>query len=197
MKYIDHVVNPNNVDLKFWQLHQTNGFTFILPLGNVNINRNHSILFHEHKKEKIIMSTNPVAQHGQQLDVLFKYLKLPKDTPHIDCLMGMHFHGYTDLSWGRTVAPNPKDVLYDVSYKELVISPKELTSKELILTKFIEKTFNNYLNYAKKICDAHEKGKPIKFKIEEIIPKVKRPAKRITASLPKPKIKPIRRINRI
>ncbi len=196
MKYYKYVIDPENANLKHWQLHKANGFTFILPAADMNFdNANYSILYHKNQKEKvIIISPSPMAQHGQQLNVLFKYLKLPKETPHLDCILGIHFLGYDTIGWGRTVAPDPKSILYDISDKKLINS-KELTPKELIITKFIEKTFNNYLNYARKIYEAHEKGKQIKFKIEEIIPKVKRPAKKITTSLLKLKIKkPIRRL---
>lgn len=170
MKYYKYVIDPADANMNDWQLHKSKGFSFILPKVDMNFDRNYSVLFHEHQKEKIIIiSPNPMAQHGQQLNVLFRYLKLPKETKHLDCLLGIHFPGY-DIGWGRTVAPDPENTLYDVSDKKL-INPKELTPKELILTKFIEKTFNNYLSYARKIYDAQEKGKTIKFKIEEIIPK--------------------------
>ena len=171
MKYYKYVIDPADANMNHWQLHKSNGFTFILPIADQNFDRNYSVLFHEHKKEKIvIISPNPMAQHGQQLNVLFRYLKLPKETKHLDCLLGTHFINVDNLSWGRTIAPNPENVLWDVSDK-IILNLKELTPKELLLTTYIEKTFNNYLSYAKKIYDAHEKGKPIKFKIEEIIPK--------------------------
>lgn len=200
MKYYKYVIDPANANMNHWQLHKSKGFTFILPATDMNFdNANYSILYHEHKKEKIvIISPSPMAQHGQQLNVLFRYLKLPKETKHLDCLLGIHFLGYENIGWGRTVAPDPKSILYDISDKKL-IHPKELTPKELLLTTYIEKTFNNYLSYARRIYESHEKGKTIKFKIEEIILKPvlkKRTEQEIKIKLPqKIKIKkPIRRI---
>ncbi len=174
MKYYNYIIDPENVNLRHWQLHKANGFTFILPSADMNFdNANYSILYHKHQKEKvIIISPSPMAQRGQQLNVLFKYLKLPKETKNVDCLLGIHFLGYDTIGWGRTVAPDPKSVLYDISDKKLILNPKELTSKELIITKYIEKTFNNYLSYAKKRNDIFEKTDKLpKFEIKEILPK--------------------------
>jgi len=198
MKYYTYVIDPAEANMNHWQLQKSKGFTFILPIADMNFdNANYSVLYHEHQKEKIvIISPSPMAQHGQQLNVLFRYLKLPKETKHVDCLLGTHFLGYDNIGWGRTVAPDPKSILYDVSDKEL-IRPKELTPKELVLTKFIEKTFNNYLNHARKIYESHEKGKTIKFKIEEIIPKptLKRTEEPKIKSPQKVKLKiPLRRL---
>ncbi|MFA5745452.1 MAG: hypothetical protein WCX82_03195 [archaeon] len=199
MKYYQHVIDPANANMNHWQLHKSNGFTFILPKADHNFDRNYSILFQEHKKENIvIISPSPMAQHGQQLNVLFKYLKLPKETKHLDCLLGTHFARHENLSWGRTVAPNPENILYDISNKNLIVNPKELTPKELLLTTYIEKTFSNYLKYAKKIYDIFEKtDRLIKFDIKEIIPKpiLKKEAKPKIKSPQRVKLKlPIRKL---
>lgn len=173
MKYYKYVIDPADANMNHWQLHKSNGFTFILPIADQNFDRNYSVLFHEHKKEKIvIISPNPMAQHGQQLNVLFRYLKLPKETKHLDCLLGTHFTGNDNIFWGRTIAPNPENVLYDISNKNLIMNPKELTPKELLLTTYIQKTFSNYLKYAQKAYESFEKGRLIKFDIKEIVPKL-------------------------
>lgn len=194
MKYYSHVVNPEGVNLKFWKIHKYNGFTYILPKENNNFECAYSLLYHKAKNENILLiSPNSLANHNNQLDLLFKYLKLPKDAPHLDCLVvGVFVKKPLWYIWGRTFKPPATDILHDVSDKKL-IKPKELTPQELILTKFIEKTFENYIGYAQKISKEHTAGKKTEFKIEEIIPRIKkRPAKRIVVSKPKLK-QPIRR----
>lgn len=149
MKYIDYVVNPSRADLDAWQIHKAKGVTFIHPKTASDNNKiEHSILFHNAGKEKIlIISPNNLALHGQELDVLFKYMKLPKETQHIDCLIGIYFPR-GEFAWARLNKPDPNSVLHDVSDKRYIL---ELTAKEKAITKNIEKIFkkvfcekNNY-----------------------------------------------------
>jgi len=195
MKYYSHVVNPEDANLKSWQIHKSNGFTYILPKENNNFECAYSLLYHKAKNENILLiSPNSLANHNNQLDLLFKYLKLPKGAPHLDCLVvGVFVKKPLWYIWGRTFKPPATDILHDVSDKKL-IKPKELTPQELILTKIIEKTFENYIVCAQKISKQRAAGKKTEFKIEEIIPKIKkRPAKRIV--VPKPNLKlPIRKL---
>ena len=196
MKYYKYVVDPNNADLRAWQIHKANGFTYILPKINNSFECAYSLMFHKTKTENILLiSPNNLANHNNQLDVLFKYLKLPKNAPHLDCLVvGVFVKKPLWYIWGRTFKPPATDILHDVSEKRLT---KELTPREKILTKYIENAFENYITHAQKISKAKGLGKTIGFDIKEVVPKIKkRPATRIkTQSAPKAIIrKPIRRL---
>ena len=184
MKYRDYEVNPKNAEAKSWKIHKKNNLTIIFPRADAYTLSDYSIIYHKHQKERIILlSPFNIAQHGQLLDVLFKYLKLPTTTNHLDCIMGIKFSDAT-FSWGKTKENNPNSPIATNIHE--IMDLKRKNNK--IITAYLETIINNYIERFKKTKNS-------RFEITEILPKIrnKRPAKRIAQT--KPKI--IKRINRI
>lgn len=99
MKYQNYEIDPENIKLSDYHVRINHNFTFIYPKNNF-LSKSQWIIYYRTNSQNFVVFGN--ISHAHLFDVLFKKLKIPKDTKFIDCLVGSFRPSSKKFDWNKT-----------------------------------------------------------------------------------------------
>lgn len=99
MKYQNYEIDPGNIDLSDYYIKINKNFTFIFPKNN-SFSKSQGIIYHRVVSNNFVVFGN--LSHAHLFEVLFKALKISKDTRDLDCLVGSYKPSSQIFEWYKT-----------------------------------------------------------------------------------------------
>ena len=99
MKYQNQEINPENIDLSDYNIKENKNFIFIFPKNNA-VSKSQGIIYYRKDSKNYVVFGN--MAHAHLLEVLFRKLKISKDTRFIDCVVGSFRPSSETFEWFKT-----------------------------------------------------------------------------------------------
>ena len=130
MKYQNHEITPENINISDYHIKTNHNFTFIYPKQNL-WSKSQGIIYYRTNSQNFVVFGN--ISHAHLFDVLFKKLKIPKDTKFVDCLVGSFRPSSQKFEWYKT-----EHVTFGSKKGFVVLNKINSGDSKFVITKVLE-----------------------------------------------------------